>query len=204
MKKIARIVSNLFSPLLVSSYGVLASLCCSTLDILVPLSTKLTVAGVTFFITGILPMLFISSMYFSKRVSTLNLENRTERTIPYVFASLCYVGCAFYLHSIHAPSWLWTFPIGGAIAVVVSLMVNRRWKISAHLAGMGGVTAIFFRIAVDGAALPGIVWWVVASILITGLLGTARIELGRHTLGQTLAGAANGFFWVFLLSSIKF
>lgn len=196
-------MSNIFSPLFVTSYGVLAALLCSTLDILVPMSTKLVVTGVTFFITGVLPMMAIWFMFITKRVSDIRLNNRADRAIPYIFVSLCYIGCAIYLRNIHAPSWLWLFPIGGVMAVIVSIIVNRKWKISAHLTGMGGFTAIFFRMAIDGVAQPGIVWWVAASVILTGLLATARIELGRHTLGQTLAGTVNGFFWVLLLSSFN-
>lgn len=201
MKILARFFSNAFSPILVASYGVLTALICSTLDILVPLNVKMLITGVTFFITGCIPVIGIALLFLTKRISDPALNNRSERTIPYILTGLCYLGCALYLYRINAPSWLWTFPIGGALAVIVSILVNSRWKISAHLAGMGGVTAIFFRIALDGIAKPGIEWWVMASLFITGCLASSRIILGRHTLGQTLAGAANGFFWVLLVSA---
>lgn len=204
MKILARIMSNVFTPLLTPTYGVLAAMYASILCVLIPTSTKLIVAGITLFITGVVPMLAIGTLYLTKRISDPGLNKQNERTIPYIITGVCYAACAVYLYSISAPSWLWTFPVGGAGAVMVSIIVNRWWKISAHLAGMGGVTAVFFRIALEGVAMPGIVWWAVASIFLTGLLATSRVELGRHTPGQTLAGAANGFLWVFIISGIHF
>lgn len=197
-------MSTLFSPLLVPTYGVLGALYASILAIVVPTSTKLIVAGITLFITGAVPMIAIGALYLTKRISDPGLNKQGERTIPYIITGICYLACAYYLHSISAPVWLWTFPLGGAAAVIVSIIVNRWWKISAHLAGMGGVTAVFFRVAIDGVAMPGILWWIVTSVFLTGLLATSRVELGRHTVGQTLAGAANGFIWVLLLSGIPF
>lgn len=204
MKIFARFMSSILSPLLVPTYGVLAAFYASALYLLIPVRTRIIVTAVTFIITGVIPMLAIGALYMTKRISDPGLNKQGERTIPYVITGLCYLGCAFYLHYIHAPLWLWTFPVGGAAAVLVSIIVNHWWKISAHLAGMGGVTAIFFRIAADGIAMPGIIWWATASVLLTGLLATSRIILGRHTLGQTLAGALNGFLWVYLLSAFPF
>ncbi len=195
-------MSNVFTPLLTPTYGVLAAMYASILNPIVDGKTKLIVAAITLFITGVVPMLAIGALYLTKRVSDPGLNNQSERTVPYIISGVCYIACAIYLYSISAPTWLWTFPIGGLMAVVVSIIVNRWWKISAHLAGMGGVTAIFFTIALKGVAMPGIVWWAAGSIFITGLLATSRVELGRHTVGQTLAGAANGFLWVFLASML--
>lgn len=36
------------------------------------------------------------------------------------------------------------------------------------------------------------------AILGSGALGTSRIILKRHTIGQVCCGFINGFFWVFL------
>ncbi len=119
-------------------------------------------------------------------------------------SALSYGACAAYLHTAHAPSWLWLFMAGAGVATVVCAAVNFRWKISAHLTAMGGLTAIAFRILDMHIAAPGVnfILAAMAAVLLSGLLGTARIYLGRHTLWQTLAGMANGFACVYLISLI--
>ena len=37
-------------------------------------------------------------------------------------------------------------------------------------------------------------------LILTGILGTSRILLHCHTLMQVVAGVANGFLWVFILT----
>lgn len=192
-------MSTLFSPILVPAYCVFIALQASVLSML-PLSTKVWVTLITFGITGVLPMLGIMALYLTKRVSDPGLNNRTERTLPYVITGVCYGVCAFFLYKSQAPEWLWLFPVGGGVAVIVSTIVNRWWKISAHLAGMGGMIGMLARMAADGVAAPGIMWWLTAAVLITGLLGTSRVVLGRHTLGQVLCGTLNGFLCVYLIT----
>lgn len=48
--------------------------------------------------------------------------------------------------------------------------------------------------------MPGMTIWIAASIIMAGLLGSARVWLGRHTLLQVLAGTAVGFLSVWSLS----
>lgn len=199
MDKIAKIMSSVFSPILVPTYGVILAMTCSILTVL-PVSTKTWVTFITLLITGGIPVLGIAALYFTRRISDPGLNNRGERTWPYIFTFVAYLLCAFYLYRINAPEWLWSFPIGGALAVAVSIVVNLRWKISAHLAAMGGLVAMLFAIAGRGEAMPCIEWVIAVTILLTGLLATSRIVLGRHTPWQTIAGAVNGFVCVTLAS----
>lgn len=133
-------------------------------------------------------------------VSEPGLNTRTERTIPYLISALSYGACAWALYGTNAPSWLWLFPIGGMAAVVINLLLNFKWKISAHMAAMGGLTALVFRMAHDRLIAPDVnfLWVAIIVVLATGLVGTARIYLERHTLLQVIAGAASGFLCVYI------
>ena len=203
MKLISQILSALLSPLLVPTYGVVLSLFLTVLST-VPAPVKWTVTGVCFAITCLVPLLAIIALHRLGLVKDPGLNDRNERLVPYAVSALSYVACAAYLHTAHAPSWLWLFMAGAGVATVVCAAVNFRWKISAHLTAMGGLTAIAFRILDMHIAAPGVNFVLVAmvAVLLSGLLGTARIYLGRHTLWQTLAGMANGFACVYLISLI--
>ena len=97
--------------------------------------------------------------------------------------------------------WMTMFFCGGAIAGAINLIINFKWKISAHAAGMAGVAAILLRMAHELPDTANITWLVIWLIL-TGILGASRIWLRRHTLSQVLAGYLNGFLCVWLMTMI--
>lgn len=196
---VSSIFSTVFSPLLVPTYGVIAAMTLSFLSLL-PVATRIGVASACFVITCVLPLLAIIGLWKFGAIKDPQLNNRTERAIPYIATFLCYIGCAFYLWKANAPSWLWALMAGGGLAVLICIGVNTRWKISAHMAAMGGLVALFFRMAADSLAVVSLNVWLIVVCILAGCVGSSRIYLQRHTLGQVLAGAAVGFFCVYILS----
>lgn len=201
MKTIARIISAIFSPLLSPVYGMVIAVLTSVMSVL-PSVLLWNSVIMTFVTTCILPALAIFAMYRLGYVSDPGLNNRTERTYPYIITLLCYLGCALFFHRANAPEWLCGFFLGGAAACVINIVVNRWWKISAHAAGMAGLVALTFRIATADLAVVNMNWWITGVIIATGLTMTARVYLGRHTLWQVVAGAVNGFVCVYFLSML--
>lgn len=195
----SRTVSFAFSPLLVPTYGILLAFNLSFLTIL-PTRTMVVVSLTTLLITGIIPLGLIQYMWKSKRVSNPGLRKRRERFWPYVMTTVCYLICMVYLMALKAPSWLWAFMLGAAISVLIVMIINKWWKISAHTTAMGGLLAMLFRIVVSAYNPMPVEGWLVVAILLTGMVGTARLLLGRHTLLQVLAGLVVGFIPVYLLS----
>lgn len=201
MEKIAHIFSRLFSPLLVSSYGTFLAMWFSLL-VYLPLSTRWMAVVATFIITGVFPMLVIGLLFYMRRISDLGVNERNDRLIPYVVAILCYAGCAVYFFRANAPAWFAMFFAGAGLAVLVSTVVNLWWKISGHLAAMGGIVAVLFRIVANGVCAVDFTPVISVVILVAGIVGTSRILLGRHTLMQVVAGFANGFICVYACSAL--
>lgn len=201
MDKISHIFSWVLSPVLIPTYAIFTVLWCTTLAVL-PAGLRWNVVAMTWLLTCILPVIAIILLYKMKIISHPGLNNRRERYIPYVLTAVCYLGAAWYMFRIHAPSWMYMFMVGGAVAAVLSCVVNIWWKISAHLAAMGGYVALLFRIMADNTAVCDIRVLISVAIILTGILGSARIQLRCHTFWQVIAGAANGFLWVYLLTAI--
>lgn len=65
------------------------------------------------------------------------------------------------------------------LTLIIGALINTQTKVSVHMAGMGGCTAVFFYIA----PVLGI-FMMVASIAV----GWARVYLRQHTLGQVVIG----------------
>lgn len=194
----ASVLSTIFSPLLMATYGVALAMVLSFLCF-IPVVTRLTVILETFLATTTIPVIGIFILSRLKVVSDPRLNERTDRTWPYVIETICFLGLAIYLNHINAPAWLSLFLIGGAIALVVLTIVNRWWKISGHATGMGGLCALIFYLMLSCNSIYSLQWEFLLAILLSGLVCASRIVLGRHTLLQVAAGFVNGAFWVLLL-----
>ena len=169
---------------------------------LLPLSVRWVTIGVVFVMTCLLPLVCIFALYRFGAVSDPGLNKRSERGVPYFIAILCYLGCGYFLFRSGAPLWLVMFFGGGAIAIIINILVNLKWKISAHAASMGGLVALFFRLSASHVAIYDLNLWLSGVVIAAGMVMTARVYLGRHTLMQTLAGVANGFLCVWFMSMI--
>ncbi|WP_304976890.1 phosphatase PAP2 family protein [Duncaniella muris] len=201
MKRISEILSVLFSPLLVPTYGMILAAFLTILRFL-PTNLLCTAVGITFVITCLIPVSIIMALFRSGMVSDPGLNERKERYLPYGAVVLCYLGCGFFFFKASAPLWLPMFFAGAALATVINVAVNYWWKISAHAAAMGGLVALLFRIVASHYALYNMNLWLSAVIILAGAVMTARVYLGRHTLWQVLAGCANGFICVYLMSML--
>lgn len=194
-------VSTVFSPLLVPTYGVILAMSLTFLALL-PLTTRLLTIGMLFFITAVIPAASIMVMKRLGMVSDASLSNRQERTPPYLISAVCYLAATIYLLKVHSPDWLWLFMAAAMAALIVNVIVTKWWKISAHMTAMGGLVALLCRFQLSHVAIYNMQWWIVAAILLTGIVGSARIYRDRHDLWQVLAGTACGFICVFFVTMI--
>ncbi len=181
--------------MVVPTYCVVIMFLCTRLAAL-PLKVSLGAMVMAFALTCILPIIGIYLLYRLGNITDTRLNEKSQRTIPFVIAILCYLGCALYFGCLHAPWWLPTFMVAGAIAVLVTMVVNLRWKISAHATAMGGMVALLFSLWGIGASVVNMMPLITVLTVLAGVVGSARILLGYHTLAQVLAGFANGILWM--------
>lgn len=198
---IAHTLSWVLVPLLMPLYGTLMIFSLSLLSF-TAISTKWTVSLVIAGITIALPMLLVVVLKRLGIVHDIGLNDRKERSIPYLITILTMAGAGWFMLTKHAPEWVGMFYMGGATAAVVCLIVNFWWKISAHAAGIAGIVALLVRISSEGVPHPGLIPWLVVWIMLAGLMGGARVWLGRHTVWQVLAGFATGYTAVILMTLI--
>ena len=194
---VANFLSTVLSPLLMPTYGVFLVLWVSVLCLL-PYGTRVAVLLICMGITCILPLIFLSVLRHFKLVKNLHVDIREQRFIPYLFTVLCYAVAAYYLYYCHSPQWFVMFMVGSAITVLLRALINLKWKISAHMAGIGGVVALLYQLHVQGLSAFDLLWLLCFVIIVAGALGSARLALRRHGLWQVLAGAVLGFLCVSL------
>lgn len=194
-------VSWLMSPLLMPVYGIVLVFMLTVYSY-VPMGIKLGFTLIVAGVTIILPMLTVLLLKHLGMVSEIGLNNQKERTIPYLITILCMGGTAVFLAMKGFPLWVVMFYAGGALAGLIEAIINNWWKISAHAAGVAGLVAMLVRMSHTPMVNPDVLTWLIVAVACAGLTGSARLWLGRHTLGQVLAGYAVGFCSVYFLTMI--
>ena len=191
----ANFLSTTLSPLMMPTYGVFLTLWVSVLCLL-PYGTRVTVLLLCMGITCILTLIFLSVLTHFKLVKDLHVDQREQRLLPYLFTALCYGVAVYFLFYRHSPQWFVMLLVGSALTVIVLALINLKWKISAHMAGIGGVIALVYQIHVQGLSAFYLLWLLCIIIVVAGLLGSARMVLKRHNIWQVLAGLLVGFLCV--------
>ena len=162
-----------------------------------PLTTVWWIVAIvgTIVLTCALPLSAIYWLIRRGEVADMQIANAQERTVPYIYAAMGFCFWAYLVTAIlHAPLFLDIIATGATIAIVCVLFVNRWWKISAHLTGLGGLFGGLLTYCVGIGGIP--TWWTLG--LWTGLsllLMYARLRLNAHTAAQVMAGWLLGIFW---------
>lgn len=198
----ANILSWLLVPLMMPVYGILLIFGLTILTF-APQGLKLSFVGVVAGINLVMPMLLFVLLKRLGWIEDLALNGQRERLAPYAITIVGYLLTAWFVAAKSAPVWMAMFFCGGALAGAVNMIVNLKWKISAHAAGAAGIVALLLRISQQGLVSGHLFLWLLLAVGAAGLLGTARIWLGRHTVWQVLAGYSVGFCSVFFLMAIE-
>jgi len=196
---LAKTMSVVFYPLFVPTYGI-ALFCYAYATQVQPMNVvwiAVTIGG-TFVLTCLLPITAIGILIKKGEVKDLYINDPRERTVPYLYAAMGFVFWSYLLLKIlHAPLALSCVAVGATAAIGIVTLINRRWKISAHLAGLGGLIGGIFSYCLSIGAIP--TWgtlflWLALSLA----LMVARLYLDAHTPAQVCAGWLLGLACTFL------
>lgn len=195
---IAKALSVLLYPLFVPTYGI-ALFCYAYVYIAhVPVVwTVIAIAG-TFVLTCLLPMISIWILIRRGEVQDMQIEDAHQRTMPYLYATVGFACWAYLLIAVlHAPSYIGLIGIGATVAIGLVMLINRWWKISAHLTGFGGLVGGILSFYLGVGAIPSAG---TLSLLfgVSLLLMYARLRLNAHTSAQVCAGWLLGISCTFL------
>ena len=201
----ARVISAIFTPFSIPFLAFLILFLFSYLRIM-PIQYKLIVLGVVYCFTILMPTLTIFLFRKINGFSPEDLGERKRRFMPFLLTITSYVFCLVMMHRLNIPWYMTGIILAALIMMVICIVVNLKWKLSEHMAGVGAIVGGL----VSFSALFGYnpVWWLCLFILIAGVLGTARIILHHNTLGEVLVGFAVGLICSLLvlhpLSNILF
>lgn len=192
----ARVMSAIFTPFYLPIVGLVALFVFSYLGLL-PWAYKLLVLGMVYLFTILVPTLLIHLYHRYQGWTPLQIGVKERRMVPYAVSIFCYFACYYLMTRLRIPSFMARILMAALLIQIVCAIVNVWWKISTHTAAIGGVTGALMAFSMLIAFNP--VWWLCFTLLVSGMVGSSRIILHQHTLGQVLAGYGIGLLIGFIV-----
>lgn len=200
-KNLAKIFSVLFHPLLMTSLGLFILFNSGTALAVVQPEVKRISMIVVFLFTCVFPLGMIIMLYLSKMIQDLEISVRQDRVLPLALTIVLLLFTFFVMRGIpQLMSGHSAFLLSPAVGVFFILLINRFMKASMHMLGLGSVLGMMLIIMVFFRAQLQVIF--VLLILITGITGTARLILEKHTYRELLTGFLTGFFTTAVLMII--
>jgi len=194
-RTLALVISYVLHPVLMPTLGVTGIMALSPHYI--PQPIFLLVILYVFLGTYVLPSALILGLKKFGVISSIHLESANERRYPYLFTALFFYLTAQSVRSFQVPESVSVYLFAGVLASGVLMILLSFSKISAHMAGLGGLLGLTFFISYNySMELLGIISLL---ILIAGLLATARLKLKAHTPIQVYTGFLVGFSCIILV-----
>lgn len=192
MRALSLFVSGFFHPIFMPFYVVLLAFLLRPTDLMfLQPSIQLFVLLQVLVMATLLPMGAVLVFVRLGRLSSVMAEERSERNLPYLVQALCLASLIFSFRNNGLPVLLIEMIVGALVAVLVSWFINRRWKISAHGVGMGGLLGFLW--AMQTRTEYAILLPLAIAVLCAGAVATARLYLQAHLPPQVYAGFLVGF-----------
>lgn len=199
-EQMAKAISIVLHPFLMPLWCCLILLYGPTYLYILPNPLKLYILGV-FALTCLFFPAFTTGVFRSLRIlPNLSLNSRRERTLPLLVVAVGYAVCYFLLARYVAIGLLPPMLLGALGIVIVCFACNLYWKISFHMAAIGGVVAVLMDVMLKGYGL--VLFPLISFIVLAGILGTARLYLGKHNIWQILAGFCVGIGVMSLIMNV--
>lgn len=197
-QRIATFISYLFHPLLMPSYLLWIVFHTDTyLQLALPQKLQYIIYGLVVITTVLIPVSFSIILLRGGYIKSLHLDTKEERRLPYLLTCIFYFATFYLLKQAQIPSLVTLLFLGATLALLASILINMKWKISAHMVGIGGVigalAGLSLRLFLNYQVL------LLALIILAGIIGTSRMLLKAHSPAQIYSGFCLG-----LLSQIGF
>ena len=153
--------------------------------------SRLALLGMVALMSIVFPLTSALLLKRAGMLTSLEMPRRADRIAPFTMTLLYQAMTWYLLHKLPLHPLLLALFGGAVLALALTTMITLRWKISAHMVGIGGCLGAIVALELMhrmGAFIP-----ICGLVLLAGALGTARLLASDHTPLQVLAGTALGF-----------
>ena len=191
MKIAAKIISTIFHTLIIPVIGLLIIFNTdSYINYSIPRDLKIAIITLVGTSTFVIPVLISLLLLHKKMIKSLEMTTSKERIIPYAFTIVFYIFTLYMLKEAAIPPLIFKFIIGATLVVLVTFIINFKWKISAHMVGIGGLVGAL--ICTSTILEIYLTPYIILSLLIAGLIGSSRLILKAHNQLQIYVGFVVG------------
>lgn len=207
MNRLSHLFSWIFLPLLMPVYALLIVmfLPSSPIDLseispyALPINLKWVLLIVFSIFCFIAPGLSFYGLYRFKIITTLDMESRLERRIPLIIMLGYNLLLIWFIYQSDPqgvlPKVFLQLPIAGLLVTIVFTGITSWIKISMHAGGSGILSGFLYGYFMQQHN-PSFVW-VAISILMAGMVISARWYLGKHTFLELFLGYILSFALTF-------
>ncbi len=192
--KVSKFISILFHPVLIPTLGFLLLFNSGFYFSMLTWEAKRFVLLVVLLSTGILPIISVGILSLNPKFD-VSMARSQDRIIPLLSSAVFYYLGSVLLGRMQAFPVFRIFLIASILVIVIILLISFKWKISNHMAAVGGMTGTLFALSFRTGVNP--VWSLLFAVLVSGVVGTARLVLKKHDLKQIAAGYAVGFLMLY-------
>jgi membrane-associated phospholipid phosphatase len=195
LNALAHLISIIFHPLLLPSF--LFAIILLHAPILlgaIQAEGRMLLLYVIFVSTFLFPLITVFLFYPKKTSSVykfVSLGNGKDRVKPFLLIAIIY-GCLAYICQFLRINEFFTFIFGSmAAGIFLTAIISNFWKISIHAISISSFTGFLFIIN-ERFADGELFYFIILSVLISGVVLSSRLYLNEHTPRQILLGWALG------------
>lgn len=197
-RALAKFLSYVLHPLLMPFFAVVLVVNLNTyIAYSISPQVQRIIITLVFITTGVLPVLTAILLLQKGIIKSLEMETIAERRLPFISTAIFYMVCFYLLKQLPVPRLLSLMVLGATITIFIAWVLSYKWKVSIHMIGIGGFAGMMFGLS--QVLNADLLLMIIGAILISGLLGTARLVMEAHTPKQIYFGFLIGFFtewWV--------
>ncbi len=192
----AKIYSAVFSPFNAPLWAFLWLFLFSYLRMW-PLQYKVFILGIVLVFTIVIPRVTIDVFRRLNRWTHWQLSSREHRHMPYFITIASFIACVLLFMKLNTALFMRGMILATLMTSLICALLNAWWKVSTHMAGMGGLfgTVIAFGYLFYFNPLMPMCFM----LLLAGVMGTSRMILRQHSLSQVIVG-----FFIGAISALVF
>lgn len=160
------------------------------------------IMGLIFTTTFLIPFLLLITFQRLGIIQSISLNDQADRKYPFLIVSIFYILTYYMLRQIEISPIFDLFALGGALLVIVAMFINFFFKISIHMAAVGGALGGFIALSIKYHV--DIPWLIIVTIICAGFIGTSRLVLRVHRPVEVYSGFLMGTVLMIALFFMNF
>ena len=189
--KLAKTLSVIFHPYLMPVYGLLIIFMAPTLYNYLPSTVKKLVILIVLINNVLLPLSLIPFFMHNNLIRSWFMNERSDRIIPLIISTILYFVTTYIIFRFQVPNMLKLFFLATACLSLTATLINFWWKISLYSMAAGAIPALILVLSFK--MYTPLLWYLIPSILVAGLILSARLQLNLHNPGEVWTGFLTGF-----------